>query len=67
MAPLPQTTSATRLESEQKQEGHHKTEQAHSFWQRETQNGVWEELLFKGRVPRVADDQRSEHRSDTST
>lgn len=28
------------LESEEKQEGHHKTEKTHSFRQSETQNGV---------------------------
>ena len=32
-----------------------------------TKNGVWEELLLEARVPGVANDQRSENRSDTSS
>lgn len=55
------------LESEQQQEGHHKTEQTHSLRQGETQNGVREQLLFERRVPGVADDQGTEHRTNTST
>lgn len=53
------------LESEQQQEGHHKTEQTHSLGQGEAQDGVWEQLLLEGGVPGVADDQRAEHCSDT--
>lgn len=55
------------LESKQQQERHHKTEQSHSFRQGETQNGVWEQLLFQRGVPCVTDDEGAEHCSDTST
>lgn len=67
MAPLPQTTSMMFLESEQKQKGHHKTEKTHSLWQGETQDGIWEELLFQGWVPGVANDEGTEHCSDSSS
>lgn len=53
------------LESEQQQEGHHKTEETHGLWQGEAQDGVGEELLLEGGVPGVANDQGTEHRSDT--
>lgn len=55
------------LESEQQQEGHHKTEKSHSFRQGEAQNGVWEQLLFEWWVSGVANDEWTEHCSDTST
>lgn len=55
------------LESEEQQEGHHKTEQSHSLGQGEAQDSVWEQLLLEGGVPGIADDQGTEHRSDTRT
>lgn len=55
------------LESEQQQEGHHKTEEPHSLGQGETQDGVREQLLLEGGVPGVADDEGTEHRSNTSS
>lgn len=55
------------LESEEKQEGHHKTEKTHSFRQSETQNGVWEQLLFEWWISGVTDDEGTEDWSNTST
>lgn len=55
------------LESEEQQEGHHKTEQTHSFRQGEPQDSVWEQLLFQRWISGVTDDEGTEHRSDTST
>jgi hypothetical protein len=49
--------SLSSLERKQKQEGHHQTEQAHSFGQGEPKNGVAEQLLFQGWVASVTDDQ----------
>jgi len=55
------------LESEQEQESHHKTEKSHSFRQGETQDGIWEELLFEWWISGIADDEWTEYCSDTST
>lgn len=55
------------LEGEEQQEGHHKTEQSHGLREGETQDGVWEQLLLEGGVPGIADDEGTEHCSDTST
>ena len=49
------------LKSEQKQEGHHKTEKTHGFGKGESQNGVGEKLLFEGGVASITDDQASEN------
>lgn len=53
------------LESKQQQEGHHKTEETHGFWQGETQDGVWEELLLERGVPGVTNNEGTKHCSDT--
>ena len=53
------------LKSEQKQEGHHKTEKTHGFGKGESQNGVGEELLFEGWVTGIADDEGAEDGSNT--
>lgn len=53
------------LESEQQKERHHKTEETHSLRQGETQDGVWEQLLFERGVPCVTDDEGTKYRSDT--
>lgn len=55
------------LEGEQEQESHHETEETHSLGQGEAQDGVREQLLLQGWVPGVADDQRAEYGSNTST
>jgi len=55
------------LEGEEQQEGHHQTEETHSFGQSESQNGVGEKLLLEGRVASVADDEGSENGSDTGS
>merc|ERR1719350_1520094 len=55
------------LESEQEKEGHHQTEQTHGLGQGKSKDSVGEKLLLKGGVPGVADDERSEHRSDSSS
>lgn len=56
-----------RLEGEEQQESHHKTEQTHGLRQGKAQNGVGEELLFQRWVPGVTDDEGTEYCSDTST
>jgi len=58
---------ASRLESEEQQEGHHETEEPHSLRQGEPENGVGEELLFQTGVARIADDQTAEHTANTGT
>lgn len=55
------------LECEQQQEGHHKTEKTHSFGQGEAQDSVWEQLLFEWWISGVANDEWTEHCSDSST
>jgi len=50
-----------RLEGEQQQEGHHKTEQTHSLRQGETQDGIGEQLLFQRWVSGIADDEGTEY------
>ena len=55
----------TLLEGEEEEEGHHQAEKSHGFGKREAQDGVGEELLLERRVPRVADDQRPEHATDS--
>jgi len=54
------------LESEKEKESHHQAEQSHGLGQGESQDGVGEQLLLEGGVPRVSDDQGSEHGADTS-
>jgi hypothetical protein len=55
------------LECEEKEESHHETEESHGLGQGETQNGIREELLLKGRVAGIADDERAEDATDTGT
>jgi len=56
-----------RLEGEQKQERHHQTEKTHGFGKSEAQNGVAEQLLFQRWIASVADDQRTEYATNTSS
>jgi len=60
-------TPINHLEGEQNEESHHQTEQPHGLWQSESQDGIWEELLFEGGVASVADNQTAEHWADTSS
>lgn len=60
-------SAARRLEGEQQQESHHKTEQTHSLRQGETQDGIGEQLLFQRWVSGITDDEGTEYWSDTST
>merc|ERR1719509_263393 len=53
------------LESKQKEEGHHQTEETHSFGQCESQNSVGEKLLFEGWVTGIANDEGTKDRSNT--
>ena len=39
------------LECEKKEEGHHKTEETHSFRESESQDSVGEQLLLEAGVP----------------
>jgi len=59
-------SSSLRLESEQQQKGHHQTEQTHGLGQRESQKGVRKQLLFEGRIARVANNQRAKHGPNAS-
>lgn len=45
------------LEGKQQQESHHETEQTHSLRQGKSQNGIGEELLLKGWVTGITNDQ----------
>uniref|UniRef100_A0A1B0BHP1 Uncharacterized protein n=1 Tax=Glossina palpalis gambiensis TaxID=67801 RepID=A0A1B0BHP1_9MUSC len=55
------------LESEEQQEGHHKTEQTHSFRKGETQNSIGEQLLFQRWISSVTNDKGTKYCSDTGT
>lgn len=55
------TIDVGRLEGEQEQESHHKTEETHSLGQGETQNGVREKLLLQGWIPGITDDKGAEY------
>merc|ERR1711892_1590941 len=57
----------TCLEGEKEEESHHETEKSHGFRQSKSKNSVREQLLLEGRIPGVSDDQRSEHRSNSSS
>merc|ERR1711892_127387 len=57
----------TCLEGEKEEESHHETEKSHGFGQSKSKNSVREQLLLEGRIPGVSDDQRSEHRSNSSS
>ena len=48
------------LESEQKKESHHQTEQSHGLGQGKPKNSVGEKLLLKAWVPGISDDEGSE-------
>lgn len=54
-------SAARRLEGEQQQESHHKTEQTHSLRQGETQDGIGEQLLFQRWVSGITDDEGTEY------
>jgi hypothetical protein len=55
------------LEGEEDQEGNHQTEETHSFGEGKSENSIREQLLFQGWVSGVANDQRTEHRTNTGT
>uniref|UniRef100_A0A1B0AJW7 Uncharacterized protein n=1 Tax=Glossina pallidipes TaxID=7398 RepID=A0A1B0AJW7_GLOPL len=55
------------LESEEQQEGHHKTEQTHSFRKGETQDSIGEQLLFQRWISSVTNDKGTKYCSDTGT
>ena len=58
-------TWVNNLQSEEDEESNHQTEEAHSFGESETENGVGEELLLQAWVSGVADDKRTEHGTNT--
>lgn len=64
---LSKTINVINLESEQQQESHHKTEKSHSFGQGETQDSIWEQLLFEWWISGITNDEWTEYCSDTST
>ena len=59
--------SVIYLESEEQEEGHHKTEETHGLWEGKAEDGVREELLLEGWVPGVPDDQGPEDGPNTGT
>jgi len=58
---------SSNLEGEEEEESHHKTEETHSLWQGESQDGVREELLLEGGVAGIADDEGAEDGSDSGS
>ena len=48
------TSSGWGLESEEEEEGHHQTEETHSFRQSESKNSVGEQLLLQAGVPETS-------------
>ena len=60
-------TNTCSLESEEKQESHHKTEQSHGLRQRKSQDGIWEELLLQWGVPGITNNEWTEYGANTST
>lgn len=55
------------LEGEEEEESHHETEEPHSLGEGESQNGIGEELLLKGWVASITDDQGAEDRANTGS
>ena len=62
-----QWMQCTHLCDVEEQEGHHEREETRSFGERETENGVLEELTPEGGVAGDTLDETPENRSDTDT